>query len=68
MHSKTFRKSFTITSLIKIKELVNNGTKFSLVAWVTTGTGPKSQNGQFQIFQLINFRALKKSFYKTPAY
>ena len=38
------------------------------VVKVTTVTGPKSQNGQFKIFQFINFKALKKSFYKILAY
>ena len=30
------------------------------VACVTTGTGQKSQNGQFKVFQFVNFRAHKK--------
>ena len=34
--------------------------------WV--GSGPKLQNGKTKISELINFRALEKSFYKTPTY
>ena len=37
------------------------------VAQVTTGAVPKSQNGQFDIVQFINFKALEKSFYKILA-
>ena len=38
------------------------------VVWESGGSGPKLQNGKTKIFEFINFRALKKSFYKTPAY
>ena len=38
------------------------------VIWVTTRAGPKCQNGEFQICQFINFRALKKSFFQILAY
>ena len=34
------------------------------VVWVTTEAGPKSQNGQSQIFQFVNFEPHKKSLYK----
>ena len=30
------------------------------VVWVTTWVWEKSQNGQFKVFQFVNFRALKK--------
>ena len=28
--------------------------------WVTTGAAQKSQNGQFKVFQFVNFEAHKK--------
>ena len=34
------------------------------VVSVTTGVGLKSQNGQFKIFEFINFRAHKKQRYQ----
>ena len=33
-----------------------------------TGAGPKSENGQFKIFHIINFRALKNSIYRVLVY
>ena len=39
-----------------------------LVVWVGGGSGPKPQNGKTKISEFINFRARKKSFYRTPAY
>ena len=38
------------------------------VVSVTAAARPKPQNSQFKIFQFINFRAPKTSFYITPAY
>ena len=38
------------------------------VVWASGGSGPKPQNGKTNISLFINFRGLKKSFYKTPAY